>query len=138
MTFTLNERLEADTLPIMSLDHCDLLMMNDNRWPWIMLVPRIPNAVELHDLGSDQQSGIWAEVMCAAKTLKQVSNCEKINIGALGNLVSQLHVSIVARNSNDLNWPGPVWGFESRIPYEDKKAGQFIAAIRGKMEQTGL
>ena len=133
MTFILNERLEADTLPILSLDHCELLMMNDRRWPWIMLVPRIPGAVELHDLETEQRSGIFNEIMQSAKALKEASNCEKINIGALGNLVSQLHISIVARNVDDLNWPGPVWGFETRVPYDGEKADEFIASIRQRM-----
>ena len=132
--FILNARLAADTLPIMSLDCCELLMMNDNRWPWIMLVPRIPGAIEFHDLDASQRLAIQTELPIAASVLKQVTACEKINIGMLGNMVSQLHISIVARNSDDLNWPGPVWGYESRIAYEKSTAENFIADIRNGME----
>jgi diadenosine tetraphosphate (Ap4A) HIT family hydrolase len=84
--------------------------MNDSRYPWLVLVPRQPNLVEPFDLQPADQARLWREVGHAGATLKASSRCRKVNVGALGNIVAQLHVHIVARNEGDAAWPGPVWG----------------------------
>jgi diadenosine tetraphosphate (Ap4A) HIT family hydrolase len=117
--FILDPRLQADTHPIASLDLCDVLLMNDARFAWLILVPRRAGLVELLDLPDDEQWTLWREIQRVAEALRETVACDKLNIGALGNIVRQLHVHIVARTEGDAAWPGPVWGSGSALPYQD-------------------
>ena len=130
----LNETLAGDTVYVGSLSICDLLLMNDARWPWLILVPRIPDAVELHELYTDQRQDIDMEIAYVAGVLKELAGCEKINIASIGNIVRQLHIHIIARNEGDANWPGPVWGFGTKKPYEADLAEQFTTTLRNQLE----
>ncbi len=116
--FQLDPRLKSDTVPLLALPLSLALLMDDARFPWIILVPHRPHLVEWHDLSDADARQLHDETMLAARALKCATACEKINIGALGNIVRQLHVHIVARNSGDAAWPGPVWGSGARIPNE--------------------
>jgi diadenosine tetraphosphate (Ap4A) HIT family hydrolase len=116
--FQLDSRLAADTVLVAELDLCSLRLMNDTRWPWLVLVPRMASAVELHDLSEADQVRLFHETVLAGRVLKSVTACEKINSAAIGNIVRQLHVHVVARYPGDPNWPGPVWGQGPRILYE--------------------
>jgi diadenosine tetraphosphate (Ap4A) HIT family hydrolase len=117
MPFQLDLRLANDTIFLGKLALCELRLMNDSRWPWLVLVPVRVGAVEIHDISEDDQVLLARETALAAKLLKTLTNCEKINSAALGNVVRQLHVHVVARSENDPNWPRPVWGFGTRAPY---------------------
>lgn len=128
--FTLDERLKRDTLGVASLETCDLLLMNDSRWLWFILVPRLEDAVEWHELFADQRQDIDLEIANVAGIVKGMTSCEKINIASLGNMVRQLHIHVVARNSGDPNWPAPVWGFGEKTPYSTDGANQIIDVIR--------
>jgi diadenosine tetraphosphate (Ap4A) HIT family hydrolase len=108
--FALDERLAADTVLVADGPLSQLRLMDDARFPWLVLVPRVPGAVEWFDLGVADQALLWNEVRRAAKLLRAAPSCEKINLGALGNIVRQLHVHVVARHPGDAAWPGPVWG----------------------------
>jgi len=108
--FVLDPRLAADTAVLGDWSLSRVLLMNDRRYPWLILVPRRAGASEAIDLDEASQHLLWREVMVAAHLLKSETSCRKINIGALGNVVQQLHVHIVARNEGDEAWPGPVWG----------------------------
>jgi diadenosine tetraphosphate (Ap4A) HIT family hydrolase len=94
-------------------------------------VPMMPGASEMHDLPKQQRRQLAQEMMIAGAALKRVTACEKINTGALGNIVRQLHVHVIARKAGDPNWPGPVWGFGARQPYAD--ASGLIAKIRDEL-----
>ena len=118
--FRLDERLAGDSLEIGALNLCQIRLMNDRRWPWLALVPLRPGAVEIHDLAQSDQDLLAKETALAASVLKILTNCEKINSAALGNIVRQLHVHVVARSPSDPNWPGPVWGFGQRVPYDEE------------------
>ena len=122
--FELDRRLDADSVPLMWLGLCQLRLMDDRRWPWLILVPRRPGIVEVHDLTPLDQAMLTFETNLVAQALKSETGCTKINTGALGNVVRQLHVHIVARNIGDPGWPGPVWGHGTREPYrpEDRHA----------------
>lgn len=120
--FVLDPRLAADTCPVISLPLCDVRLMNDARYPWLVLVPRRPGMVEIADLQCGDQAEMWSDVNQAAAALRMVAPCEKLNIGVLGIIVRQLHVHVVARNRNDAAWPGPVWGHGN--------AGSYSAAAR--------
>jgi diadenosine tetraphosphate (Ap4A) HIT family hydrolase len=116
-TFQLDPRLKADTFVIREDELASLLLMNDTRWPWVILVPRVVDVEELHDL-SPRKVEVYMQLAAKiGELLKADTNCEKINIATIGNMVRQLHIHIIARDEGDPNWPGPVWGFGERDLY---------------------
>ena len=106
----------------MWLGLCELRLMNDRRWPWLLLVPQRAGAEEIHDLTPLDQAMLTFETNMVAQALKKVTGCTKINTGALGNIVRQLHVHVVAAFEDDAGWPGPVWGHGLREPYQRRSA----------------
>jgi diadenosine tetraphosphate (Ap4A) HIT family hydrolase len=128
--FRLDARLEADTLEVGVTGLCGLRLMNDCRWPWLILVPMIAGAGEMHDLPKQHQLQLAQEMMIVGAALKRATACEKINSAAIGNIVRQLHVHVVARSAGDANWPGPVWGYGARQPYDNPDG--LIEKIRGE------
>lgn len=110
MTFLLDERLQTDTLTLGQLKLCRVLLCNDARFPWLILVPQRVGISEPYQLTHLEQQQLWQESMAVAKLMEQQCLPDKINIGMLGNIVRQLHVHHVARTQNDECWPGPVWG----------------------------
>lgn len=108
--FILDPRLRADTHTVAALSLCEVLLMDDARFPWLVLVPRRPGCAEVADLPEADQARLWREVATATTALRTVAPCDKINLGALGNIVRQLHLHVVARREGDDAWPGPVWG----------------------------
>ena len=107
--------------------------MNDRRWPWLVLVPQRPGIEEIHDLTPLDQAMLTFETNMVAQALKNMTGCTKINSGALGNIVRQLHVHIVARSEGDPGWPGPVWGYGSREPYRRDDIHQFAEQIQAAL-----
>ncbi|MEM9277237.1 MAG: HIT domain-containing protein [Pseudomonadota bacterium] len=136
--FDLDRRLAQDTLFVGSLETSDLLLMNDSRWFWLVLVPRIEDAVEWHELHTDQRQDIDFEVANVAAVLKGMSACKKVNIASLGNVVSQLHIHIVARNEDDENWPRPVWGVDGKVPYHEDASDQIIEVLKAHLDLVAL
>ena len=130
MSFALDERLAKDTLVVGDLPLCRVLLMNDSRWPWLILVPRREGAVELTDLDAGDRAVLIEEAAAAANFLKAHTGALKINLGALGNVVRQLHLHVVARNVGDPAWPGPVWGHGAAAPYAQAKARALIDAVK--------
>jgi diadenosine tetraphosphate (Ap4A) HIT family hydrolase len=131
--FALDPRLAADTRPVASLPLCDVLLMNDARYPWLILVPRRAGLVEIADLRDDEQAMLWQEVNRAAAALRAVAPCDKLNLGALGNIVRQLHVHVVARIEGDAAWPGPVWGNGQAVARGDAQARLLIATLQQQL-----
>jgi diadenosine tetraphosphate (Ap4A) HIT family hydrolase len=131
--FALDPRLAADTRPVASLPLCDVLLMNDARYPWLILVPRRAGLVEIADLRDDEQAMLWQEVNRAAAALRAVAPCDKLNLGALGNIVRQLHVHVVARAEGDAAWPGPVWGNGQAVARGDAQARLLIATLQQQL-----
>jgi diadenosine tetraphosphate (Ap4A) HIT family hydrolase len=128
--FILDARLEADTQAVASFELCDVRLMNDARFAWLVLVPRRHGLVEITDLSADEQTTLWQEVNRAAAALRAVAPCDKLNLGALGNIVRQLHVHVVARCEGDAAWPGPVWGHGHALPYAEANLTARIDALR--------
>ena len=118
MPFDLDPRLAADSVAVAQLDLCQLRLIDDARYAWLLLVPQRLHMVEIDDLPTSDQHQLWAEVQRASRALRAVAPCDKLNIGALGNIVRQLHVHLVARCEGDVAWPGPVWGHGHAQPYE--------------------
>ncbi|MCX7515307.1 HIT domain-containing protein [Frateuria hangzhouensis] len=116
--FLLDPRLAADTHPVARLVLCELRLMDDARFPWLVLVPQRAGLVEISDLTPAERTLLWHEVDRAGAALKAVAPCDKLNLGALGNIVRQLHVHMVARREGDAAWPGPVWGHGRAEPYD--------------------
>ena len=128
--FALDPRLENDSTSIMLTGLCDLRLSKDARWPWLILIPRRTEITEIFELTPLDQVMLTFETDMVASALKTVTGATKINVGALGNVVRQLHVHVVARFEGDANWPGPIWGFGKAQPYEDEKRAQFITTLR--------
>ena len=108
--FTLDSRLAADSVFIADGPLSQVRLMDDSRFPWLLLVPRVAGASEWIDLDGSQQRLLLAEINQVSKLLRDEPGVAKLNIGALGNIVRQLHVHLVGRHEGDAAWPGPVWG----------------------------
>ena len=130
LTFSLDPQLERDTTPVVDLPLTRVLLSNDANYPWLILVPRKPSLTELIDLEENEQVQLLGEVAAAARTLKQLSECDKLNIAALGNQVPQLHVHVIARRHSDAAWPKPVWGAAPATAYDPKIRDGFLGALR--------
>ena len=115
--YELHPQLAADTHPLAALELCELRLMDDSNYPWLILVPRVPNARELVDLDAAQRHRLTDEIDLAARLLRDAFRPHKLNVAALGNLVPQLHVHVIAREESDPAWPAPVWGRVAARPY---------------------
>jgi diadenosine tetraphosphate (Ap4A) HIT family hydrolase len=128
--FVLDSRLELDTFLIAELEISKLLLMNDSNYLWLILVPRIAGAKELIDLDFRSQTKVLQEINLISKIVKENFACEKLNIAALGNVVSQLHIHIIARRKNDAAFPKPVWGNSAIKFYQKEQAQNLILQIQ--------
>jgi diadenosine tetraphosphate (Ap4A) HIT family hydrolase len=131
--FSLDARLEADTHHIASLPLCDVLLMNDARYAWLILVPRRNGLTEILDLPDHARQELWREINQVAAVLRDVAPCDKLNIGVLGNIVRQLHVHVIARKEGDAAWPGPVWGHSPAQPYAADERQSRLAQLRDRL-----
>lgn len=136
MTFTLDSRIERDSILIAELPLCQLRIQNDGRYYWLVLVPVINNVTEVHELSTKDSQQLIYESNAVAKVLKSVTQCKKINVANLGNICEQLHWHIVARFEDDEAWPGPIWGVGESVPWDEKKRRQFLASLLGKISET--
>ncbi len=134
MLFPIDPRLDAETLAIGELPLSRLLLMDDTRWPWLILVPRIAGARELIDLDGNDRAALMDEVTQVARALEVLHRPDKLNIAALGNVVPQLHVHVIARNSDDAAWPKPVWGHGERVPHAADDASAQVARWRDALK----
>ena len=125
----LHPQLADDTHPVASWPLCDVRLMDDANHPWLILVPRVAGATEVTDLDADQQQSLMREIDRAARTLK-VFRPLKLNVAALGNLVPQLHVHVIARFEHDPAWPSPVWGRVAARPYSPEALVERIALLQ--------
>lgn len=117
--FALDPRLEQDTLHVGDFPLCRLLLMNDASYPWFILVPRREEVSELFQLDEADQRSLWRETNLLAEVLKDTFKADKMNVASLGNMVSQLHMHVIARRRGDAAWPAPVWGYQPAQPYTE-------------------
>ena len=127
--FTLDPQLQKDTIAIASLPLCELLLMNDANYPWLILVPRRENVRELIELSAEDQLQFMHESNAVARLLQTQFSAEKLNIAALGNVVAQLHIHHIARFKHDAVWPKPVWGAMPAVAYQEDKLAEVIELI---------
>lgn len=133
--FQLDTRLANDTVHVCDWPLSTVLLMNDSRYPWLVLVPRVADASEIFDLAPGDRAVLWQEVTEAAHRLKALTGCRKINVGALGNVVAQLHVHIVARDAGDFAGNGPVWGQGAAVPYTDGTREDMLRTLRKELQR---
>jgi len=126
----LHPQLADDTHPVASWPLSELRLMDDANHPWLILVPRVVEAVELIDLSPQQQAELLREIDVASRLLQSVFKPHKLNIAALGNLVPQLHVHVIARYQDDIAWPRPVWGMAAAKPYTEVALVRRIESLR--------
>ena len=129
-TWSLHPQLAADTVPVGDLALSRVLLADDANYPWLILVPRRPSVIELIDLEESEQVQLLGEIASAGRVLKSVTECEKLNIAALGNVVAQLHVHVIGRRHSDAAWPKPVWGAVQPIAYNAAVRDGLIGALR--------
>lgn len=127
--FELDPRLAKDTVFVADWHLCRVLLMDDAQFPWLVLVPRRTGLVEIDDLDEVDSTRLMHEIQRAMKTLRGVVECDKINVGALGNIVCQLHVHVVARRKDDPAWPGPVWGHGPAHHYMPEARDKLVKAL---------
>lgn len=132
--FELHERLQADTFEIGSLALSRLLLMNDASLPWLVLVPEREGVTEIHDLHEGERTILMEEIAKVSAVLQRLYMPDKINVGALGNIVSQLHVHVVGRYRTDRAWPGPIWGTGPARPYNESERAAFCERIKKAFE----
>jgi diadenosine tetraphosphate (Ap4A) HIT family hydrolase len=134
-SWSLHPQLAADTVPVCDLALSRLLAMNDANFPWLILVPRRAGVSEIIDLGAEQ-AALMNELAMVSRVLKDETRCDKLNVAAIGNMVPQLHIHIVARRKDDPAWPKPVWGAVPRRAYEAGAMERFVAAIRDRVASS--
>jgi diadenosine tetraphosphate (Ap4A) HIT family hydrolase len=138
MEWSLHPQLAADTVPVGDLALSRVLLANDANFPWLILVPRRPGLTEIIDLEENEQVQLMGEIDAVARALKSVTECEKLNVAALGNQVPQLHVHVIGRRHSDAAWPNPVWGAAPPIVYNPTVRDGLLGALRGGLQIKGV
>lgn len=130
MGFELHPRLATDTVVVGDLPLCRLLLMNDAQYPWTILVPRREGLREIYELGAVDQSQFWRESEQLSKALMAAFRGDKLNVAALGNMVSQLHIHHIVRFASDPAWPAPVWGKHPPRAYDAATLNQRVSLLK--------
>lgn len=128
--WSLHPQLAEDTFEVGDLPLSRVLIIKDSNYPWLLLVPRRAGASDLIDLDEKEQAQLTTETNRVSRALKEITRPDKLNIAALGNVVPQLHVHIIARRMSDAAWPRPVWGVAPPRPYDPAEAARFAQALR--------
>jgi diadenosine tetraphosphate (Ap4A) HIT family hydrolase len=131
--WSLHPQLAHDTVSLGDLPLSRALVVNDANWPWLLLVPRRLDVREIIDLDEVAQAQLMTEITRVARALQHVTECDKLNIAALGNVVSQLHVHIIARREGDAGWPRPVWGAAPPVAHDKSLLEQFMEELRAEI-----
>jgi len=130
MTFELHPILERDSIPILEDDDLLLRLINDGRYPWVIIVPKVPEIRELHALSGPMFDKAMALTRHLGNVMAEVFQADKINTAAIGNMVPQLHIHVVARREDDFAWPAPIWGVGDMQPLDEDEMQSRISRIR--------
>lgn len=131
--WSLHPQLVRDTIELGDLALSRVLVIKDANYPWLLLVPRRPGIVEIIDLDEIEQAQLMVEIARVSRALKSVTQCDKLNVAALGNAVPQLHVHVIARRKTDKAWPKPVWGAVEPIGHDAAELDRFVHAMKKKL-----
>lgn len=132
--FEIDERLARDSLPVTELPLCQLRLMDDARYPWLVLIPRRSGISEVYQLEEQDQRQLWREATAIGHAMMAMFEGDKLNIASLGNVVAQLHVHVVVRRRDDDSWPAPVWGRGEARPYDLEAQGGMRERILAELE----
>lgn len=127
--FALDSRLQNDSRLVTDLAVCQVRLMNCSDVSWLLLVPKVADAVEWFDLSAQQRQTAEQEITQVAQALKSITQADKINIATLGNVVSQLHIHVIARHKDDCAWPNPVWGNVPMTPLSEIQREKLTSAL---------
>ena len=127
--FVVDPVIVSLTRPLADWPLCRVFLYNDSRYQWGLLVPRRPGAVEMCDLSSEDQQQLMAEIVQLSNLIRPLPGVEKLNVGNLGNMVTQLHVHVIGRFNGDPAWPGPVWGHSAPVPWPDPASAPLTLAV---------
>jgi len=134
MSFALHPQLAADTVTLADWALSRVCLMDDARYPWLILVPRRAGAREIEDLEESDRVVLMEEIATAGHVLREATECDRLNVAALGNVVAQLHVHVIARFATDAAWPGPVWGVHPALAYEPGEMESLAKQVRKGLE----
>lgn len=133
MNFTLHPRLKQDCIELGRFQLCRLLLMNDNQYPWFILVPEKPEISEIYQLNKIDRSLLVEESSYLAEKLCRIYNADKMNIASLGNIVPQLHIHHIVRYQQDKSWPGPVWGEFDPVLYVESEIADIKRTLNTRL-----
>lgn len=136
--FELDKRLQQDTCWLADLPLCRVLLMNDARYPWLILVPRVAEVSELFDLDESQQQQLWDESRLVSQAMARQFKADKMNLATLGNVVRQLHMHLVVRMEGDESWPAPVWGRGTATAYTEQQLETMREQMLQALKASGL
>lgn len=134
MSFSLDPLLAAESHPLGDLALSEARLFDDARFPWLVLVPKKAGLVEIIDLSDAERTTLMDDVTDASRVLKEMTNCHKLNVAALGNQVRQLHIHVIARFENDAAWPAPVWGKGARVPYAEAARNELVKKLKSALD----
>lgn len=134
--FKLHAQLAADSVHVAMLSLCEVRLITDANYPWLILVPQRVDVREIHRLAEKDQQTLTREISLVAKRLEALTGAEKMNVAALGNMVPQLHVHIIARFGADPAWPGPIWGVTESKPYSQQALEQLVANLKDSLTSS--
>jgi diadenosine tetraphosphate (Ap4A) HIT family hydrolase len=136
VSFALDPRLEAESIFVADLGLCQARLMNDRRFPWLVLVPQRAGLADLTDLPREERLMLVEEVAQASLALSGLTAAHKMNVAALGNHVRQFHVHIIARFTSDPAWPNPVWGLGAAEPYAAARRDSVVKRLATSLSST--
>ena len=128
--FKLDRQLEQDTVLVADWHLCQVRLMNDSRYPWVILIPKVEDVSEIHQLADEQQQLLLGESVRLSKALEQLFAPYKLNVAALGNMVRQLHIHHIVRFEDDASFPRPVWGVGDAVPYEAEALNETVNGLQ--------
>lgn len=134
MTFKIDHRLAVDTTLVCSLKLSQVRLQNNSTFPWIILVPQVHGIKEMIELSENDQLQIFKEIMLASRVMNELFSPDKLNIANLGNVVSQLHIHVIARFKDDKAWPNPVWNSSFKAHYSEIEEQELIVALQDKFK----
>lgn len=136
--YQLHERLAADTISLGRSSLCEVRLMNDQTWPWVLLVPAFAGIREIYELNAEQQQVLMQESSALSRGMMDAFGGDKMNVAALGNMVPQLHLHHIVRFEGDPAWPGPVWGKQSSVPYDDDRLVKAKRSLAPVLAELGV